>query len=418
MDVRRVQSLGKRDAVFFNGKRLRAVIDDLGGMVSELSFPCDGGWYNTHWNPRFRSNSGEVYDAEKHGSFWPAKLLYNLAGNFPCFPSFGGNCTAYEVEMEPHGITANAMWHVDKLGVLDQRIGYARSVLKPDASNPSIPLAYTKYDIVLNDHPVHYVIMRIRNEGDREYLLNAAWHNTLGPPFLSPGCRIDLSATQFATPPSPSEFDDTARLETGAEFDDLGSAPLAGGGTVDLHCVPGLIGYSDFVTGAVPQSTRIGWSSVVNSAVGALYLTYFRGPAFGADDEIGLYYNDLWMQYGGRRFTPWAAFDGGTDLTYCLGTENATGAFANGLEYSLEHPELLGNPTMVSIKPGEEKIHRYGTVTVPFTEDELNSGVSKVEEEGERLVIHGNDGSGVLTIDADADLGEIAVIAQAIDAVP
>ncbi len=416
MEVKRVRYAAGRDAVFFDGKQLRVVVDDLGGMIPELSFPYRGGWFNTHWNPHFRSNSGIVYDPEKHEDFWPVRLLYNLAGSFPCFPSFGGGCTAYDAEMDPHGLTANGTWTVDTWGVLDQRIGYSRSTLTPDASNPSIPLSYTKYDIVLNDHPVHYVFMKIRNNGDREYRINAAWHNTLGPPFLSPGCRIDLPGRMFATPPSPSEFDDTTRLQTGVEFEGLENAPLVDGGTADLHRVPGMIGYTDFVTGPVPESEDIGWSSVVNPAVGALYLAYFRGPASVSDDEIGIRFNDLWMQYGGRRYTPWASFEGGSDLTYCLGTENATGAFANGLKYSLDHEELLGTPTTVSIAPGEEKVHRYGTLAVPFTDGELDDGVGNVEEEGERLRIHGNEGSGVITVEADADLGEIAVIAQAIDA--
>ena len=54
------------------------------------------------------------------------------------------------------------------------------------------------------------------------------------------------------TAPPGTEFDDTGRLAMGAEFGRLDAAPLRAGGTVDLGLVPGIVGASDLITGAIP----------------------------------------------------------------------------------------------------------------------------------------------------------------------
>jgi len=109
------------------------------------------------------------------------------------------------------------------------------------------------------------------------------------------------------------------------------------------------------VTGAVPHNNHLGWSCVVNPVLRLAYIAFFPGPENLPPNEIGLNFNDLWMQYGGRNFTPWALHEGGADRSFCLGTENAAGAFANGLAYSREHPLLMGYPTLVTIPAKSER---------------------------------------------------------------
>jgi len=157
------------------------------------------------------------------------------------------------------------------------------------------------------------------------------------------------------TPPHGTEFDDTGRLAFDAHFDDIGRAPTRNGEFVDLSIVPGTIGYTDFVTGAIPQNIHLGWSCAVNPILRVAYIAFFPGLQNLLPNEIGLNFNDLWMQYGGRNFTPWALNEGGADRSFCLGTENAVGAFANGLAYSREHPLLMGYPTLVTIPAKSER---------------------------------------------------------------
>ena len=375
MDAKRIVEIGGREATLLSGDNIRVVVSDKGGMVPELSFPSRKGWFNTHWNPHFRSNSGQPFDPARDESFWSAELLYELAGNFPCLPSFGNPCSAYGVQLAAHGTTANAKWRPEKWGLLEH-MAFAKSTIEPRAS--SLHLAYTKYDIVESDHPGLYTYLTVRNTGERRLRINLGWHNTVGPPFLAPGCLIDVSADRFATTPTPTDFESSGMLEPGARFDSLEKAPLAGGGMAEIRRVPGIIGHTDFVTGAVPNDSDLGWSSVVNPAIGAVYLTLFPGPGTSRADEIPIYFNDLWMQYGGRDYPPWASYVSGADSTFCLGTENATGAFANGLGYSLEHPELLGWPTTFELSPGAEAANVYATFALRYDDRVLDQGVSKL----------------------------------------
>ncbi len=118
------------------------------------------------------------------------------------------------------------------------------------------------------------------------------------------------------------------------------------------------------------------------------------------EGEIALSFNDLWLQYGGRRFTPWAASEGGEDRTFCLGTENGTGAYANGLAYSRQHPELLGRPTTVAIPAGGERKLCYGTAIVRLSDELLREGVRSIEAELGNLVLKGEKSMQRVTLDA------------------
>jgi hypothetical protein len=245
---------------------------------------------------------------------------------------------------------------------------------------------------------VHYASISVKNRGSDPIEICAAHHNTIGAPFLSEGCRLTACGDAWLTPPCGSEFDTTTRFAPGKEFASLREAPLADGSKADLTFVPHPIGYTDFATGRVPSSSSLGWSSVVNPSMGLAYVCFFTGPAAAAEDDIILRFNELWMQYGGRNYTPWAAYEGGTDLTYCLGTENAVSAYAYGLDYSRKNRELLGSPTTVTIPAGESKTLRYGTGLAPCAAS-LYEGINAIEGEESALSCKGK--GGVFKIKAD-----------------
>ena len=110
---------------------------------------------------------------------------------------------------------------------------------------------------------------------------------------------------------------------------------------------------------------------------------------------------------------PWAARSGGTDYTYCLGAENATGAYANGLAYSLDNEELLGHPATIEIAPGEELDHVYVTCVLPYEGGALDEGVEKVEAADGSVEVVGKNTAKTLSV--PADLSSLAALADEID---
>ncbi len=411
LSVNKITDTAERESVFLANDLIRTVINNRSGMIPELSFKCRDGYVNTHWNPHFRGN-GVPYNPERHKTHWGGRFLYDIAGNFPCIPGFGlpSNIDGYEIPM--HGHTSNLLWKSVKNGTIEDTAVYSETRMEiPD----SLPLSYKKYDILLKDHPVHYSVIKIKNNGNKDYYINTAWHNTIGSPFLQQGCIIDLSADRFITHPGDSEFVKIGSLALGEEFDDLEKVPLRNGKSTDIRIVPGLTGHTDFISGAVPKNADIGWSSVVNPVYSAVYLCFFKGPAAVSENEVPLNFNDLWMQYGGRNYTPWAARDGGTDLAFCLGTENATAAYANGLENSINNPELMGNPTTVKVKKGEEKVLYYATAAFTHDEEELNGGIGGIEQDGKFLLVSAKSGNGNFSINADPAFESVKKIIDQID---
>jgi hypothetical protein len=192
--------------------------------------------------------------------------------------------------------------------------------------------------------------------------------------------------------PKGSEFDVTTRFAFGVEFSNLREAPLFKGGLEDISIIPGPLGYTDFAVGRVPANASLGWSSLVNPALEMAYVCFFTGPGAAEDDDIILRFNDLWMQYGGRRFTPWAPYEGGTDLTYCLGTENSVAAFALGLEYSRQVQKVMDAPVTVTIPAGKGKVLRYGTLFASYGQKILDAGINAVAGESNILVCQGSGG--------------------------
>jgi hypothetical protein len=386
--VTRVREAGERDATVLENGCLRVMIDDEGGMVPELSLVQGKSRINAHWIPWFRSNSGKPFRDAEHGSFWKGGLLYNLAGNFPCLPNFGPGHIVDGVVLPPHGWTANLVWKFEKNGT-DEETGAAFAVSSMESPDKAMDIGFKKIDALMPGERVHYISLRVTNRMGRDLDICAGWHNTLGSPFLAPGCKISGAADLWTTPPLGGEFDATSSLVPGTEFSSLKEAPGAGGKKTDLSTVPGPTGFTDFAAGRIGDDVHLGWSSLVNPVLKAAYICFFTGPASAAADDIILRFNNLWMQYGGRPFTPWAACEGGTDLAYCLGTENSISAYAYGLEYARRAGKLLGVPATITIPAGSARTLRYGCLLAPYGKGRLDEGIDSIEADASALVCKG-----------------------------
>ena len=382
----RIQEAGNRDAILLEQDDLRVMIDADKGMIPELSTRYKDGRINAHWQPWFRANSGEEWNEAAHSPFWKVPLLYDITGNFPCVPNFGPGHQAAGYDLPPHGYTCFKKWTQEPL---PKNEGAAVLSTLDEGDHP---FRYKKTDLILKGQNVHYTRLDILNTGVKEEPFNCGWHNTTGVPFLEGGCLIDNCAESFAVPPEGGEFDPTGELAFDGRSESLEKMPLRKGGVKDMRLVPGITGYTDFICGAVPQASRLGWSSIVNPRLQLIYLSFFTGPAAVTKGEIPLYFNDLWLNFGGRPYQPWAVKDGLSDQTFCLGAENATGYFANGLGNALENPTILGNPSYLTLPAGEEHTLYYGTLFQRYEGNALERGVKSVETCDDGLVLTGYTG--------------------------
>jgi hypothetical protein len=404
--ARRISYLGRTGVVLENDL-VRMLVDAEGGMVPEFGLRRGRGVLNAHWLPDFRGDLTTPWSEERHGPYWKAKLLYLIAGDFPCSPGFGAPSTVDGVALPPHGWTANDTWEVGVLGA-DAGAAWAHFSLRSPA--PAMPLLYQRTDLVLAGQPAYFTVLRVKNEGKAPMAIQLGRHNTVGAPFLQAGCTISVCADRFQVPAAPTEFDPTGCLAQGATFETLAAAPLRTGGTIDLRTVPGMVGWTDLVAGAVPTQARLGWSCVANPVLGLAYLAFFPGPVGLPEGEIALGFNLLWMQYGGRNFAPWAHQDGEPDRTYCLGTENTVSGFANGLAWGRANPRVLGSPTTVDIPAQGERTLCYGTALLKLDEALLREGVRAVEAEPGALVLRGERAAQRVPVD-----GSFAAVRKLLD---
>jgi len=411
VQARPVVESGFRDAIALENDIFRVVVDLEGGMIPELSRKRGKSFINAHWIPWFRGMTpvSEMKEGKAREPFQKVGLLERIAGNFPCVPSFGGGAPVNGVEIPAHGWTANNRWELVGAGA-DEENGCASARFWMVSPSDRMRLEFEKTDLVFARESVHYTVLKIKNSGAEAVSINAAWHNTVGFPFLTKGCRISASAGRWSIPLLGGEFDATGRLAVGGEFANLKQAPTRAGETVDISGVPGMIGYTDFITGPVPEGAALGWSACVNSELSLAYVTWFPGPEAVRTDEIGLCFNNFWMQYGGRPFAPWAMYEGAPDQTFCLGMENSIGAWANGLAESIARKELLGRPTTLQLRAGEEKTLLYATGLFDLGGKTPDGPVTQIEPfmGGLRLKFD----HGVLDIEADGNFERLRRMAE------
>ena len=163
IEARRVEYMGRRSVLLANGE-VRALFDATGSMIPEFGVRRGPASLNAHWLPDFRDVSGLPFSPEQHGAYWKAKLLYLIAGDFVCSPSFGPPCTVDGVALPPHGFTANEEWGIDEVHA-DPNAGVARARFSLQSPAAGLPLSWERCDLVLEGQPAYFSSMTIRTAG-------------------------------------------------------------------------------------------------------------------------------------------------------------------------------------------------------------------------------------------------------------
>ncbi|GMO27153.1 MAG: hypothetical protein Pg6A_14650 [Termitinemataceae bacterium] len=384
--VQRVREMGFREASALEHESLRVLIDDTGSFCPELCNTQDSRRLNAHWVPYFRANSPEPYSDSKNGSYWKSEHLYNMAGSFVCFPNYGTGHILDGIMHPVNGWTANEKWNFVKSGK-DLESGAIWTLSTMESPDTKMPLSFRKVDALVPGESVLYSALKITNNGSKEVEITGGAQSLIGAPFFSPLCHISASAKEWIVPPVGSEYDATSRLAAGKEFISLSRAPLASGGETDISVAGGPIGKTDYIMGAIPKSSALGWEAVVNPVLKLVYLNFFPGPlGIEESNDVPIYFNHILLQYGGRSWAPWAPYEGGTDISYCLGIGGATSAWTAGLEYSCAAKKVLGSPVTFTIPAKGEKTFCQGSLFDHYEDNILDSGIVGVENEEGKLV--------------------------------
>ena len=288
-----------------------------------------------------------------------------LSGDFFCAP-FGANDVE---EGPPHGWPANSAW-----AFLDEEGHGSRTTARFVLKRPVMGARLRK-EITLHDgHPFAYE--RHVFEGGTGAISVASHAMTR---FAGKG-RLSFSPKAFAEFPStPLEPDPAVgrSLFGEAHFTDLAKAPLAAGGTVDLHDYPFAEGHEDFAMLVEAKGAALGWTAALRPDAGDIMLS-LKNPA---DFPVTF----LWFSNGGRYYAPWNSRHVGV-----LGIEEGRAYSAYGHAASIGPNPLseAGIPTSLTLEPD-------GTAAVRH----VIGGVPRPEGWGEVAEVAAGDGK--LTITGD-----------------
>jgi galactose mutarotase-like enzyme len=250
------------------------------------------------------------------------EFMWNYAGGWQeLFPSVNDTCTYRGRRIPFHGEVASLAWTCESSG--DGPAGPSATFV---TTCRQTPFSLRRTVTVAKTGSALDVESVATNHSHEPAHLVWGQHLVIGPPFLEPGCRLDLPARRLVTAPTLWE-PETARLEPGQE-EPWPHARLRSGGTVDLSEIPGAETHSHdelYVT-----DLDEGRLAVLNER---------RGLAVELTWDSDLYpWVIVWQPYGGAEALPLRG-------SYALGIEPWTS------RQNLEESEAAG--TAIELAPGE-----------------------------------------------------------------
>ena len=246
-------------------------------------------------------------------------------------PNANDACSYDGVELPFHGEVALLPWEVEVLEDGDDAVAVRCSVRcrqLPFRLERVMRLARGRGELVVEG--------TVTNEGAARLPFVWGHHLVLGPPFLEPGCRLELPAEEIVT--ADEVWEQTARLEPG-QRSQWPYGLLRRGGTVDLREVPGPEegSHDDLFVGGLAT----GQATVKNVRLGLTFRLSWDAGVFP--------WVVVWQPYGG-------AVDPSLAGSYALGVEPWTfrGSLAQAVDAGratwLEASESLTTVLVASIE--------------------------------------------------------------------
>jgi uncharacterized protein DUF4432 len=226
------------------------------------------------------------------------EFMWNYAGGWQeLFPSVNEACVYRGKRIPFHGEVASLPWEHE---IVDGDGGDAR--VRFSTRSRQTPFRVERVLRLGEGDPELLVEGSVTNESTEPVHFVWGHHCVVGPPFLEPGCRLEIPARTIVTSPELWE-PETARLEPGRR-EPWPLAPLRTGGTVDLRDVPGpeTRSHDDLYVTDLDE----GWLAVSNPRLDLTFRLEWDRAVFG--------WIVLWQPYGGAVAPPLAG-------SYALGIE-------------------------------------------------------------------------------------------------
>ena len=285
----------------------------------------------------------------------PAPVLVTLRGDFFCMP-FGGNSAEVAGEKHPpHGEIVGELWEV----VGTKQAGDVSTLTMEIDTKVRKGRVIKELSLVDGQNAV-YSRHTIEGFAGRAPL---GHHATLAMPEKEGAVRIATSPIRFGMT-CPGVFSDPKQREyqallPGAKWTDLAKVPVAwkGAADADLTRLPGRYGYADLVQLVNESSEKTGGPAWTTATFADGYLW------FALKDPAVLTTTVFWMENHGRHGHPW------NGRNNCLGIEDATAFFADGLAASVSDNLLSkeGIATAVTLTADKPTTVNYiqGVVRIP-----------------------------------------------------
>lgn len=323
--------------------QISLTITKTGGHMAPVTFYRDS---NNPISPYYVS----PWQGENHE--YPVPVLVPLRGDFFCLP-FGGNNETYQGEKHPpHGETAGSDW---SLYGTTRRKNVTSMVM---GMNTQVrPGNVTKTLHLVEGQNVIYSTHRIRGF---EGISSLGHHATLAMPEKEGVFKISHSPMKFGMT-NPTQFSNPANQEyqqlgIKKRFRSLSQVPsiFAGADKVDCSRLPQKKGYADLLM-LFPKTSQNqpAWLTAVQTDENWMWFS-FKDPKVLTSTVI-------WLENGGRHGLPWFGRNN------CVGLEDVTAFFADGLKPSAEDNWLTGQGLKTAINlTGDFSIHYIqGVVRIP-----------------------------------------------------
>ncbi len=285
----------------------------------------------------------------------PAPVLVPLRGDFFCLP-FGGNTDeALGEKHPPHGETAGSPWNLASA----TSKGRVKTLTLAIETRNRLGRVTKELSIVDGENVV-YSNHRIEGFAGRAPV---GHHATLAMPRREGSMRIATSAIRFGMT-CPALFSDPRQREyqsllPGARWSDLAKVPAAwkNAPDADLTRFPARFGYADLVqivNGPASGQTPA-WTTATYGDEGYVW--------FALKNPNILNSTIFWIENHGRHGSPW------NGRNNCLGLEDVTAFFADGLKASIGDNLLTreGVATAIELSASKPTEIRYiqGVVRIP-----------------------------------------------------